>query len=278
MIKLVYAEGCSITSGAEHRDWYMSNQGLECSETTWTAQVQQRCFPDAKYFSSARSASSNSHIRRRAIHFLSQMLQEHQGNEIVFLVQWTDINRKEVRVPTIQNTKNYQVFIDKDESLYTTILPIDLPGVEEFSNPIANQKHRNDWLRTNKILDFYNEYNMHVVSKEVSMYDTLAEIETVRNFCRLHGIKLYETCGFGELVGHYGPLKTEDKFLIELVDRVNPTKTIFHIKDVNPEGIWDWAIRVNLPLGPGRHPLEGAHRTWAKMFIDHYKLKKVKND
>lgn len=278
MIKIVYAEGCSLTSGAEHRDWRMTTAGIEFSETTWAAQIQQRCFPSARYFSTARSVSSNSHIRRRAIYYLTQLLKEYIGSEIVFLVQWTDINRKEVRIPTVKNTKKYQVFIDKDESLYTGLLPIDLPGVEEFSNPIANQKDRNEWLRQNNILNYYNEYNMNVVSKEVSMYHTLTEIETVRTFCNLHGIRLIETVGFGELVGNYGPLRTEDKFLLDLVDRVDPKNSIFYVKDSNAEGIWDWAIRVKLPLGPGRHPLEGAHRTWASMMLNHYNLKKVKND
>lgn len=272
MIKVVYAEGCSMTSGAEHADWYMTKEGLEYSETTWAGQIKQKCFPNAVYLPTARSASSNSHIRRRSIFYLSQLLESYKGEEIIFLVQYTDISRKEVRVEKIKNTKNYQNYIDKDESLYIGSLPIDLPGVEEFSNPIVAQKDRNEWLHSNNILKYFNEYNLNISNRESSMYSTLTEIETIRNFCKIHNITMYETLAFGELVDLYGPTKTEDKFLIELSKRVDVKNTLFY---VNKQGIYDWAKNLNLASGPGKHPLEDAHSHWARMMIKHYKIKRV---
>jgi hypothetical protein len=277
MIKVVYAEGCSFTAGAELKDWKMTDEGLEHSESTWAAQIQKLCFPNAKYFPTARSASSNSHIRRRALYYLSELLKDYKGKEIVFLVQWTDINRREFRVPKIQNTKRYGTYNDKEEQLYISLLPIDVLGTF-FSNPIVQQVDRNRWLESNNIIKLFHEYNKHIMCRESSMYDSLSEIEQVRNFCKLHKIKIYETIGFGELVGAYGKLQTQDKFLLDLANKVDIENTSFFVKDDLPEGFHDYNKRVGLKFGPGGHPLEGAHRTWSRMMMKHFNLQKVKND
>jgi len=277
MIKVVYAEGCSITSGAEHADWYMNEKGLEYSETTWAAQVKRMCFPGAKYFPTARSSSSNAHIRRRAIYYLTELLKTYRGKDIVFLVQWTDMNRREVRLEKTKDTKNYTTYHDTDEKLYTTMLPIDFKGAS-FSNPIAKQEDRNEWLEKNNLFTYFSEYNLKITSYEASFYDSLTEIETLRNFCKLNKIKMYETHAFAELLGRYHPIdKINDKFLINLIKRIDINNTSFYTLDKkdNPQGLHEWTKENKLQLGPGFHPLEEPHLAWARKFIAHYNIPRV---
>lgn len=278
MFKVVYAEGCSITGGAEHKDWRMTKEGLEYSETTWAARIHQQCFPNAKYFPTAKHSSSNSHIRRRAIFYLTQLLKEYKGEEIVCLIQWTDIHRREVRAKNIQDTRKYHSYIDVEERKYATILPIDLPG-EHFSNKIINQKDRDDWLKRNDLLNYFREFNLKILNDEASMYETLTEIETVRNFCKLHKIQMYETSAFGELLW-LDKFKTTDKFILDLLRRVDILNTSFYYKKIKnnnlPLSMYDWAKERRFTLGPGGHPLEDLHEAWARMMIAHYSLVREK--
>jgi hypothetical protein len=277
MIKVVYAEGCSITSGAEHADWRMTGEGIEYSETTWAAIIKQKCFPNAKYFPTARSASSNNHIRRRAIYYLNQLLKEYKGEEIVFLVQWTGIDRREVRLEKVVNTKNYTTYNDADEQLYTTILPIDFKGAE-FSNKIVKQKDRNEWVERNNLFKYFSEFNLNINNREADLYETLTEIDTIRTFCKSNGIIMYETHAFSELLGRGYLLKSNDKFLLDLISRVDIKNTSYFAVNgyKQPSGIYEWAKENNLPAGPGYHPLEDAHLHWARMMIKHYNISKVK--
>lgn len=272
MIKVVYAEGCSITAGAEHKDWQMRG-GLEYSESTWAGQIKKLCFPNAKYFPTARSGASQSHIRRRALFYLNELLETYKPEEILFLAQWTCPNRMEVRVREHEPTKNFSLLIDEDESHYLYCLPIDLPKTNNMGNKLVDQKDRNTWLAVNRVKTIFNEWNMHILNPETNQYNSLSEIETVRNFCKLHNIKMYETVGFGDLVGYYHPVnESKDKFVDSLLKRVDVKHTAFFCNDYKPEGLLEYAKRIGCKLGPGGHPLEEAHAHWARMMINYYGL------
>jgi hypothetical protein len=277
MIKVVYAEGCSVTAGAEHADWRMTTDGLEYSETTWAAQIKRMCFPKAKYFPTARSASSNGHIRRRAIYYLNQLLKDYKGKEIVFLVQWTDIGRREVRLQKVVDTKYYTTYHDEDEKLYTTILPIDFKGAN-FNNKIVRQEDRTAWLKKNNIFDYFSEFNLNVTSHEANTYDTLTEIDTLRTFCKANGIIMYETHAFANLLGRWYTLKSNDKFLLDLVSRIDIKSTSYYDVDEynKPLGLHEWTKENKLQVGPGYHPLEEPHLAWARKVIAHYNIPRVK--
>jgi hypothetical protein len=273
MVKVVYAEGCSITAGAEHADWQMTNQGLEYSQTTWAGQIAKMCFPKAKYFPTARSGASQSHIRRRSLFYLNQLLKEYKPNEILFLAQWTCPNRTEVRVKEHTPTKNFSLLIDEDESHYIYSLPIDLPKTENLGNRLVDQKDRNKWLAVNRVQTLFYQWNMHIISPETNAYNNLTEIESIRNFCKLHGIQMYETIGFGDLIGYYNPVTNcKDKFVNDLIERVDLKNTAFYCNDYKSEGLLEYSKRTGAKVGPGGHPLEEAHSHWARMMINYFGL------
>ena len=91
MIKVVYAEGCSITAGAEHKDWQMRGE-LEYSQTTWAGQIHKLCFPNAKYFPTARSGASQSHIRRRALFYLNELLNKYKPEYSTGYITMEELN------------------------------------------------------------------------------------------------------------------------------------------------------------------------------------------
>jgi hypothetical protein len=112
-----------------------------------------------------------------------------------------------------------------------------------------------------------------IISPETNAYNNLTEIESIRNFCKLHGIQMYETIGFGDLIGYYNPVTNcKDKFVNDLIERVDLKNTAFYCNDYKSEGLLEYSKRTGAKVGPGGHPLEEAHSHWARMMINYFGL------
>lgn len=274
MIKLVIADGCSLTAGADLPDWEMTEEGVERSNYSWAACIKNTLFPDATFWPIARTGSSNSHIRRRSLFYLSEALKTYKPEEILYLVMWSDPARIEFRIQENKPTKDYEMKKDTDESHYLFSLPIDIANTTRFSNSVVSQADRNRWLAENRVLRVFSDYNLYHVCAETSLYYTFTEIETIRNFCSMNNICAYETSGFGHIVAQYWEIKHgEDKFLNRLIDVVDPTNTIHH--NGRQEGMLEYAHRKGFKVGLTSHPLEETHSSWARSFIKHHRLEHV---
>lgn len=269
---IVYAEGCSLTAGAELQDWQMTTDGYEFSELSWAGKVRKQVHPKAKFFPTARSASSQSHIKRRAIYHLTELLKDHKAKDILFLCQWTDSCRFEFRVDQPQNTDKFQTYNDKNEKHYIGSLPIDLPRTSTLGNKIVDQKDRNNWLSANKVKTIFNDINYYHAQTENMLYRSFDDIYSLRLFCKSHNIKMLETIGFGQEVGYYNRNVTnsEDKFLQQLMDKVD-VKNTTHYEGENL-GMIEYARNNKYKHGPGGHPLEKFQHDWAIKFMEHYNL------
>lgn len=270
-MKVAYIDGCSITAGAEHRDWRMDEDGNELSHTTWAAYVCNTINPTIKYMPRARSASSQSHIRRRSMFYLTELLKDYKPKDILFLCQWTEGIRFEFRVDNPRNTTKVTTYDDNDEKHYIGALSIDLPKVQNLGNAIIPQKYRNHWLEKNKVKTVFNEIIFEHSQNTNWLYRSYNEIYCLRNFCKLHNIKMLETAGFGDIIGYDTHIDAEgDKFLQHLIDVVDVKNTIHHA-DENL-GLVEYSRLHKFEKGVGGHPLENAHRQWALHFMEYNNL------
>lgn len=270
-MKVAYIDGCSLSSGAEHRAWRMDLDGYEICETSWAGYVCNALDPTIRFMPRARCASSNQHIRRRSIYYLTELLKDYKPKDILFLCQWTEGLRFEFRVDKIRNTTKFNTFDDKDEKHYIGALSIDLPRVENLGNAIIPQKFRNHWLEKNKIKTIFNEIVYEHNQTTNWLYRSYNEIYSLRNFCKVNNIKMLETAGFGDILGYETNIDAEgDKFLQHLIDVVDAQNTIHHVDD--NIGFLEWTRKNNYDTGVGGHPLENANSHWARNFMEHYNL------
>lgn len=270
-MKVAYIDGCSLTSGAEHRAWRMDIDGHEICETSWAGYVCNALDPTINFMPRARCASSNQHIRRRSIYYLTELLKDYQPKDILFLCQWTEGLRFEFRVDYPRNTTKYVTYDDNDEKHYLGALSIDLPKVENLGNSIIPQKYRNHWLEKNKVKTIFNEIIYEHSQDTNWLYRSYNEIYCLRNFCKVNNIKMLETAGFGDIIGYHTKIDAKgDKFLQHLIDVVDVKNTI-HYADGN-QGLVEYSKSNNFEKGEGGHPLEAAHRQWASHFMEYNNL------
>jgi hypothetical protein len=252
-MEVVYSDGCSLMAGAEHESWRVNpNTGYEECDTTWSAVLQKRYFPNAKFISRATTATSNFSIARRTLHYVNDLLNDYDPSDILVCIMWTSIYRKEFRT---------------DKGYFST-LPTD-NSVSFKQKPTGEIMDYN--LRKN-ILKEYNLYNLadsyyKALNQPINFtLDSMAQIEYVNLFLQKHRIRSIQCHGLGE---HFYHLQNDyDEYLQSMTDRIK-NLNIYYINKRPPQGFYEWANGSH-KLGPGLHPLEGAHEMWANLLAKKY--------
>jgi hypothetical protein len=88
----------------------------------------------------------------------------------------------------------------------------------------------------------------------------------VNLFLQKHRIRSIQCHGLGE---HFYHLQNDyDEYLQSMTDRIK-NLNIYYINKRPPQGFYEWANGSH-KLGPGLHPLEGAHEMWANLLAKKY--------
>lgn len=268
MIKLVIADGCSLTAGAELAAWEMNLEAAESASTSWSSLVQKQLWPTAEYKCYAKSGSSNAHIRRRVIYYTNQALKIYQPDEIVICVMWTGMGRKEWRRDKVIKT-NFGYLNSAAESKYLFSLCHHTLSRDSHSKAITK------FFKINQVYDIIYNFNHYFQSHETRLYDWCKEIYNVKNYCVAKKVKLIETYGFSEhfhYFNNFQPIHVNDPFVQDLLDNLNDFQDGFGYQiDKGRVGFNEFAQEHNFPSGPGGHPLEAAHEFWANEFVRWYR-------
>jgi len=247
---IIYSDGCSLMSGNEHNSWAMNTDtGYEECDSVWSAIIRNKYFPDAQLYSRATTGSSNFGIARRTLHYVCELLKTYKADEILVCIMWSSIYRKEYST----------------DNGYFTTLPTDnkLSLAEEPSGALMNHSARKQLLQDYNLLELADVYYKTLNKQNNFIYDSMTQIEYVNLFLKTHKIKSIQCYGFGEHM-----IKTEDKFINNTLQRLG-TYDIFYIKKLQAQGFYEWAKGAH-KLGPGLHPLEGAHEMWANLLAKKY--------
>ena len=247
---IIYSDGCSLMSGNEHDSWTMNTStGYEECNSVWSAVLRDKHFPTAKLDSKATTGSSNFSIARRTVHYVNQLLKTHNANEILVCIMWTSIYRKEY-------------LTDKG---YFTTLPTDnrLSLKGEATGALMDYSARKKLLEEYKLLDLSDVYYKTLHKQNNFIFDSMVQIEYVNLFLKHNKIKSIQCYGFGDHCTN-----TDDTFINDIQSRLHEYD-IFYIDKLQPQGFYEWANGSH-KLGPGLHPLEGAHDMWANLLAKKY--------
>jgi hypothetical protein len=267
MVKIIYSDGCSLMAGAEHKSWKVNDEtGYEECDTVWPALLQKSFFSDAEIFSRAVTSSSNFGIARRTVKFVSQLLEKFDPSDILVCIMWTSMYRKDYRVRNEFNPNKHK---NNDEKNFISILPTDnlVSLNQKPKGALANNKMRMQLLRKNDLLQVTDSFYRNFNNPMAFTYDSFSQIEYVNLFLENKGIKSIQCYGFGDHFYHEQHDKTigKDFYTKEIADRCKKYD-IYYVRKERPIGFYEWASD-SFELGPGLHPLEAAHKTWARQMM-----------
>lgn len=264
MIRLILAEGCSAISGVEqldYKEWSRDPRGeeLEYSEHTWPAMLWKEKYPQAIYYPTARSGSSNMSIRRRILHYVRRFMQDgYLPNEILVCIQWSGIDRIEFSRSQTHNPKNLGEY-----------------GFENI-NPVYMQSIKNNaaWLKLHRFDNIIKQlYQNHYLDDDV-LYYTYSNIDAVNTFLDSLGIKHIQSSGFENM---FYPLKKTNVFTQDLINQCLPR---IHCEPhpLNTEhklGFFQYcqATLDSKYFGPGGHPLKKGHEIWYEKIKQWHNIK-----
>lgn len=253
MIRLILAEGCSAISGVEqldYKDWSRDprKQELEYSEHTWPAMLWKEKHPQAIYYPTARSGSSNMSIRRRVIHYVRHFIKDgYQPNEILVCIQWSGIDRIEFSRSQTHNASNVGEY-----------------GFENL-NPVYMQsiKNNSSWLKLHKFDNIIKPlYQNHYLDDDM-LYYTYSNIDAVNNFLNGLGVKHIQSAGFENILLE---LQKTNTFTQDLID--NCIEHIHYethpLNNNHKLGFFQYCQETLDPkhVGSGGHPLKKGHEMW----------------
>lgn len=268
MIKVVIADGCSLTAGAELQDWHLNDIGQESSKNSWASLVHKTLFPNAEFICCSRSGSSNSHIRRRVIYNVNQALKNYSPDEILVLVMWTGLGRKEWRLEKIINT-DYGYLYGPTEANYFYSLGHWAIIKDNFTKKVDR------FLKANNLHDIVYNFNRFMQNDYVRLYDWTNEIYSTINFCKSKKVSIKQTYGFSDHFNYYNnfePINLKDQFIENLIEELNFFEDGFFYRQEHKKlGFNEFSRDFNFPIGEGGHPLEEAHKFWAKEFVRWYR-------
>ena len=259
-IKKVIAGGCSFTAGSElaDEDWERAHKGIcyELSHTAWPNLLQEKMFTNATVDNTAVPGADYGSIVRRIIYQTRHQLRIHKPEDIVVVVMWTSILRREY--PSIYPPGRK---IETDEDRFLTSLPSDGDGkTKGYSNEMLLRR-RQMWASehlTRTIVEFYSRRDTH----DNHVYYPLQQLEYLINWLENHNIKYFFTSAFKDIEPEL--LNQDNIFLQDMIARLNRPNNI-HTKD--GLGFWDWATAFKYEKGKeSDHPLEQAHNDWADLF------------
>ena len=268
-MQVIYSDGCSLMAGNEHTAWTMNTvSGYEECDTVWSAVIQKKYFPDAQLYSRATTACSNYSIARRTIKFVTKLLELHNPADILVCIMWTSMFRKEYRITAEQNSNKLR---SNDQINFVTTLPTDnMVSLNQTpTGKVANNQDRIDYLTRNNLLelsDLYYRSNNHPIN---FAFHSMTQIEYVNLFLESKGIKSIQCYGFGD---HFWYKKNNDfavDFYTDEIAKRIEEYDIFYVNKHLKHGFYEWAKGAH-KLGPGLHPLEGAHEMWANLLAKKY--------
>lgn len=264
MVKIIYSDGCSMMAGSEHKSWKLNPEtGYEECDTTWPALIKKIVFPKSKLYSRASTGSSNYGIARRTVYSLNKILQDYPPEDILVCIMWTSMYRKDYRIEHEENENKLET---NDEYNYITTLPTDnlISFSEKPAGAIADYNHRKNFLRRNNLLEISNSYYKNLNHPVNFTYDSFVQIEYTNLFLKHNNIKSIQCFGFGDHY-YYQQQNNKDVYTDDIIKRCQQYK-IYSIDLDTPQGFYEWAAR-SYDLGPGLHPLELAHKQWARQMM-----------
>lgn len=213
-------------------------------------------FTNATVDNTAVPGADYGSIVRRIIYQTRRQLKIHKPEDIVVVVMWTSILRREY--PSIYPTGRK---IKTHEDRFLTSLPSDGDGkTKGYSNAMLYMR-RQMWAsehltRTN--VEFYARRDTH----DNHVYYPLQQLEYLTNWLENHNIKYFFTSAFNDIQPEL--LNQDNIFLQDMVGRLNLPNNI-HTED--SLGFYDWATKFKYEKGKeSEHPLEQAHNDWADLF------------
>ena len=256
-IKKLIAGGCSFTAGDELKDFHhRQTVGIirPRSNSTWVNCLQQNLFPNATIDNTGISGSSFSGITRRVIFQTRRALKIFDPKEIIVLVMWTSIIRREF-VTIYPPSKT----VSDDEDHFLATLPSDGDGVTRGPNRdfmIKRRQKLTDERLNRTVVEFYARR----ATPDNHLYEPLKELEYLMSWLTANKIKFFFTTAFSDLIS-VEP-HPENIFFRDQISRLNIEENIFFN---NKMGFHEWAKDNDYPCGErADHPLEQAHIDWAK--------------
>lgn len=213
-------------------------------------------FTNATVDNTAVPGADYGSIVRRIIYQTRHQLRIHKPEDIVVVVMWTSILRREY--PSIYPPGRK---IETDEDRFLTSLPSDGDGkTKGYSNEMLLRR-RQMWASehlTRTIVEFYSRRDTH----DNHVYYPLQQLEYLINWLENHNIKYFFTSSFNDIEPEL--LNQDNIFLQDMIARLNLPNNI-HTED--GLGFWSWATKCKYEKGKeSDHPLEQAHNDWADLF------------
>lgn len=266
-MKCIITSGCSFTAGIELDDYYEDkDNGREGSNLIWSYHIKESIWPDAKFINVARSGASNTAIVRRVSHAVYEALQTYSPEDIIVLVMWTGIDRREWRLGTRAEIKEHSEFkyfnsLASDGSL---MLKLKNSFFKDFPNPSWEDMRRKN-LKDEHLGNIVKEYYSNHVTWVNSVYATLKEIEYLSLYLDKNKIKYYYTTGESQWDQALQSSLNKDMYVNRLIAQNDVNKIIFRHNNL---AFCDYARDKKLPFCQYGHPGVEAHRQWAKLMTE----------
>lgn len=266
-MKCVITSGCSFTAGIELGDYYEDKaNGREGSNRIWSHHIKQTLWPDAEFINVARSGASNTCIVRRVTHAVYEALKKYNPEDIVVLIMWTGIHRREWRLGTRAEINEHPEFkyfntLASDGEL---MLKLKTAFFKDFPNPSWEDMRRKT-LKEDKLGSIVKEYYSYHVTWVNSVYATLKEIEYLSLYLDKNKIKYYYTTGEDDWTTAIDKSKNKDQYVDRLIDETNILENIFRYNNLS---FCKYARDKKLPFCEYGHPGEEAHRQWGNLMIE----------
>lgn len=269
MVKLVITSGCSFTAGIELDD-YKDNweEGLEESQLIWSYKIKEKLWPDADFFNAAKSGASNSTIARKTIYYTGEFLKKYNPRDIVVLIMWTGVDRREWRLTT-KNDLDYKMSDFKYENTTATDASIlqekNIKNImKEFYHPVWTN-YRKSYLKKQGLDKIIVNYYKNLIDKETSMYDTLKNIEYTSLFLDNNNVSYYYTNSDRHIFDYAKDIDKRDMFNDRLLKSVDPNNKFFSL---NNAGFTEFTYENKFANCKFGHPDKEAHAEYGKLMAD----------
>jgi hypothetical protein len=268
MAKLIITAGCSFTTGIELDDYQDHwSVGLESSNLIWSYNIKEKLWPDAEFLNVAKSGADNSTITRRTIHYVSEKLSKYKPEDIIVLVMWTGIDRREWRLGNdYKSQKKYNMSETNFLSSTATDANLCIYNNTELKK-LMKEFFNEEWVdfRRDSIIDkgmekILSEYYKKHVSNENGIYYSLSNINYLHNFLDKHKIKHFNTNAFQDLIRDTKLVEGRDMFIDGLIKNVDFKKFFVYDGDI---GFTEFTEKKKFPLCEYGHPGKDAHAAWA---------------
>lgn len=288
MIKILYANGCSMTEGSElgnikfgwdeakygtgtaRHYYHISDEHKAYMEKySWPTVLQQKMDIE-NIFNNAWGGGSNARILRTTICDVNKLLQTYKANEIFVAIGWTNFGRFELR--------------HRDK--WVQFIPNMIQDIKKSDSSLAP-----DFV---KLLNKYCLWISTDINYSVSSF--LIELTALKNFLENKGIKFIFTQSLSggvhstfnndqrnallkneELIDLTNSIGLNDKSVIFSKTRCDLNSLIFPNKN---DSITFYDFCTHHPAGPvprgnGFHPLELGHELWADYLHEQVTLRGI---